>query len=282
MGGTGFIGGYLAKKLSARQGCEIIIIHNNDLPLGKKFDNICYYQLNLAEPNKEFKELVNFAEIIVILTRPDERIIDNLISAIKPASQLKKIIYFSSLLLYNNFPGRQNEKSSLKPITDYERVKCAEELKLLEFVQKNSFKLCITRLANVYGDIKNKGVINFILLSMLNGGEVVINGKGDSIRDYIFIEDAIAWLDFIIFWNQKNKKEIINLCAGKGYNVKELVWAVEQIFKKKIKTIAGARVKEKKIIIGDNKKIIALSGRKLKYDLIKGLKKTHNNYDARI
>ena len=109
---------------------------------------------------------------------------------------------------------------------------------------------------------------------------VRLNGKGDSVRDYMFIEDAVNWLERLIFYSQKNKIEVFNLCSGRGYSVKELVNSAEKLSGRKAETSAGPAVKEKKTIIGDNKKIVKLSGRKLKYNLIQGLKKTYKNYSA--
>lgn len=277
MGGTGFIGEYLTKKLSNKENCQITIASNKKF-LKSNSSCIRYIRLDLTKLSKRLEKLINSANIIVVLTQPNKKIIENLISTIKSDSCLKKIVYLSSALIYDNINGRQNEKSIVNPITDYERGKYEEERMLSKFIQGKDFKLCITRLANVYGNVKNRGLINHIFLSVLNNSPMVINGKGSSVRDYIFIDDVVVWLDFIIFWNQKNKKEIINICTGRGYKVNEVLETAELIIGKKAKVIVGDSVHEKKVIIGDNKKIINLSGIRLKYNLIEGLQQTYNNY----
>lgn len=277
LGGTGFIGEYLVKKLSNRKNCKVVIAHNGESPKSSS-KRIHYVQLDLTRSGRKLEKVINSADIIVILTQPNRKIIENLISAIKPSGCLKKIVYLSSVLIYGNFKGKQAENFPVNPITDYERGKYGEELMLSELIKDKSLKLCIARLANVYGDVKNRGLINHIFLAILNNGKMTINGKGDSVRDYIFIEDVAAWLDFLIFWNQKNKREIVNICTGKGHSVKEVLKKAEQITKGKTKVTIGAPIQEKKTIIGDNKKITGLSRIKLKYNLIKGLQQTYKNY----
>jgi UDP-glucose 4-epimerase len=281
IGGSGFIGEYLTKKISAKKNCEIIVVYNSAF-LKEKFTNVSYVKTDLTKPDKGLKETVNLVDAIVIMTQPNEKIIDNLIKTIKPESFLKKIIYLSTILLYDNFIGKQDESFSLNPATDYERGKFQEENKLSKFIRKNDLKLCIVRLSNVYGDIKNKGLINFIFLSLLNEKPMIINGEGGSVRDYIFIEDVVNWLDFLIFWNQKKKEEIFNICTGKGYSVKEVVNTVEKIVGKKVEKINGPAALEKKKIIGNNDKIVNISSMNPRYNLKKGLKKTRESYLAKL
>lgn len=277
LGGTGFIGEYLTDKLICRKDCEVIVTCK-EKPSRPNSKNCSYVKLNLERASKKLERIINSSDIIVILTQPNSKIIENLISSINPKSHLKKMLYLSSVLIYGNSSSNQDEKSALDPATDYEKGKYEEEKKLSEFIKGKEIKLCIARLANVYGDVKNKGLINYIFLSVLNKKEIKVNGKGDSIRDYIFIEDVANFLEFLVFLNQKSRKEIFNICTGKGYSVKKVIKEVEKKLEKKIKIINGMPVDEKKKIIGNNKKIADLSGIKLKYGLTKGLNKTYKNY----
>lgn len=282
IGGSGFIGGYLTKKVITREDCEAIIVYNNNLFLLEKSANVSYVKIDLVKPTKELGGLVNSVDIIVIMTQPSEKIIDNIIAAINSKSYLKKIIYFSTVLLYDNCISKQDECFPLNPVSDYEQGKFQEENKLSEFIKNNDLQLCIVRLSNVYGDIKNKGLIKLVFDSLLNGKPMVINGEGDSVRDYIFVEDVATWVDFLIFWNQKNQKEIYNVCTGIGYSVKEVVHAVENIVGKEVEKTYGPVIPEKKMIIGNNEKVAGLSGMNARYDFHEGLKKTYENYLATL
>ncbi|MDQ1284089.1 MAG: UDP-glucose 4-epimerase [Patescibacteria group bacterium] len=270
----------MAEKLSRRKSNKVFVV-GKDVALSKNnCENIEYVQLDLTEQSDEFKQLADSADVAVIMTQPNERIIDNLISTIKSTNRLKKIVYLSSALIYDNFEDKQNETFSPNPMTDYERGKLTEEQKLEKFTDDAGFNLCVARLSNVYGDVKNRGLINFVFLSLLNDEELTINGKGDSVRDYIFVEDVVDYIDFLIFWDQKREKETFNICTGKGYSVIDVVQTVEKIAGKEIKNKFSPAVPEKGMIIGNNKKIVELSGMKPKYDLVKGLRQTYKNYLA--
>ena len=122
-------------------------------------------------------------------------------------------------------------------------------------------------------------VINYIILSAINGSRFTIYGDKDKeVRDYIFIEDAVNLLDFLIFYKQREPKEVFNVCAGVGYSIQELIDATESITGRKIDFEERKAVLGKQSHIGENKKILELSGYKLAYNLGAGLNKTYSNY----
>lgn len=254
-GGSGFIGGHLAEKLGERKDCEIKIAGSRSPAGAEGLD----------------------AEIIVVLTQPGPA--KNLLPAITASEKLKKIVYLSSLLIYPDSPEKQDENSRPDPKTEYEKNKYQEELMLWEATEKIGCRLCVARLSNVYGDVKNRGVVDKIMTSLIPGNKFIVYGdKHKKKRDYIFIEDAVNLLFFLIFYEQQKPKEIFNICTGAGYSIQELIDAAENAAGQKINFEEGAPIFEKQIIIGDNKKILALSRYKFKYDLFAGLKETYKNY----
>ncbi|KKS95710.1 hypothetical protein A3B05_01675 [Candidatus Giovannonibacteria bacterium RIFCSPLOWO2_01_FULL_43_160] len=256
-GGAGFIGEYLAKNLAGRDGCELKIIDRYSKERGKDLD----------------------VEMIVVLTQPGSPVSDILIPAITASKKLKKIVYLSTLLIYPDSSEKQDENIQPDPKTEYERNKYQEELMLEKAAKKIGCQLCIARLSNVYGDVKNRGIINYIILSAIKGNLLTVYGDKDKkIRDYIFIEDAANLLEFLIFYKQQNLKEIFNICTGSAYSIQELIDMAERVTGRKINFEKGAPTLEKLINIGDNQKILALSHYKLKYNLAHGLKKTYKNY----
>ena len=184
----------------------------------------------------------------------------------------------STLLVYPSLLKRQSETATLDPMTKYEQEKVKEEKLLSEFTKNNNIQLTIARLGNVYGDVKNKGIINYIFLSFFKGNPLTINGDGKQIRDYIFIEDVISYLKLLVEKKQNVQNEIINLCSGIGVSIIEIVKIIEKIVKKKIQYKLGKPVIEKNCIIGENLKIVKLLNRRLKCDIKKGLNKTYLNY----
>ena len=256
-GGTGFIGEHLAKKLSARKDCKITSVGSSNINEGNYLD----------------------AEVIVVLTQPGTAVRDVLIQKITASKKLKKIIYLSSLLIYPDSPRPQNEKVVPMPATEYERSKYKEELKISRFAKTIGCSLTVIRMANVYGDIKNLGILNNIFLSLIHGHDFIIRGDGNKIvRDYVFVEDAAGLIEFFIFLKQKNQREVVNVSTGKGYTVRDLIGMVENITGKEVYFKVGSPTPEKKFSIGDNKKMLKLTNYKFNYSLHDGLQIAYKNY----
>lgn len=277
LGGNGFIGDYLAAKLKQKSRHEFKVVGRASLTaVDAGYD---YIRLDLSRPDKKIQELIDWSDVVVVLTRDKIQIIDNLLAALRARCRPIRIVYLSTLLLYSDSDLPQDESVPVEPKTDYEKSKYVEEQKLLQFVTENTWcKLCVVRMANVYGDIKNRGVINSIFHALSTSAPLRINGPGDSARDYIFIEDAAELLSFLTLWQQESSYEIVNICNGQVYDVQEIKRMVEEITGAKIVTVRGPAVAEKKRIIGNSKKILNLSGYQMKYDIVRGLKKTFENY----
>ena len=213
------------------------------------------------------------------MTPPGSAVRDVLIPEITASKKLKKIIYLSSLLIYPDSPRPQNEKAAPMPATDYERSKYKEELKISRFAKKIGCPLVVIRMANVYGDIKNLGILNNIFLSLIRGHDFIIRGDGDKIvRDYIFVEDAARLIEFFIFFKQKNQHEVVNVSTGNGYTVRDLVGIVESVTGKRVDFKVGSPTSEKKFSIGDNEKLLKLTNYKFNYSLPEGLRAAYKNY----
>lgn len=257
LGGKGFIGEYLAKALDI--AChQVIVVEREQNLKDSQFEN---------------------AQILAVLTQPDPKIIRDVVLAARSFKTLKKILYTSTLLLYPESEKKSDEKVLPVPLTSYEKNKYDEELLLVSGLQKTAVKLCIARLGNVYGDVKNKGVINNIYDSVLKNLDLKILGDPKlKIRDYIFIEDAVSLLTFLISYNQKPQAEVFNICSAKGHSLNTVIEKIEKISGKKVNFKTGKGVSEKAINIGQNRKILKKSGYKMKYGLKSGLKKTYENY----
>ena len=277
IGGTGFVGSYLARKLLKEPAVNLSVIHASALA-EKPFPSVSYHQMDLTQENGQLRDITNRADTIMILTQPNELIIQNIIAAIRDSATPKKIVYLSTLLLYPDSENPQKEETLPEPISIYEEKKFLEEKLLAGFVNGKHIVLSIVRLANVYGDVKNNGVIAQIFQSLMEGKTLIINGQGNQKRDYIFLEDAAELLECFIFHEQKVSIEVFNICTGIAYTVNELIEKIEKVTKQKVSYSNGPAVLEKQIIIGDNSKILNLSEYRLKYDLAKGLKKTYTNF----
>lgn len=274
IGGTGFIGDYLVQNLNRKKNIRILVIYK-DTPPVRRLPNAQYFQVNGAQNPKKLFEIIKSADYLILLARPNFKLINNIIQS---ELAFKKIIYTSTILIYPNSSKKQNEKSKLKPANDYEKNKIKEEKLLSEYAENTGNPLTIARLTNVYGNVKNRGVIHWILSALIAKQPFVVNNSGEPVRDFIFVEDVAKYLELLINFSQKEKIEVFNVCTGIGFSLNQLIAEVELITNKKLKTKTGNTTEEKNSIIGDNKKIIRATGYEPKFDIRSGLSKAYQNY----
>lgn len=274
IGGTGFIGDYLTEELSGSENVDIKIVYRNTAP-GKKIPGIDYLKIDTEKDDEPFHQVLLKTDYLIILSRPDSKLIQRIINS---GLTFKKIIYISTLLLYPNSPLKQNEESDLIPINDYERDKIGEERMLIDFAKNSGVKLTIARLTNVYGDIKNRALIHWILQALVKGQEFKVNNNGLPIRDFIFVRDAAKYIRLLTFLDQDLDVEIYNVCTGQGFSINQVIKEAEKVAGRKIKIQKGESIEEKLSVIGDNSKIVKATGFKPEYTLESGLREAYKNY----
>ena len=280
IGGAGFIGSYLVNNLAAQSGLKLAVIYHEDLPKESQLPGVSYHQMDLTNAPDEFSTLVNSSDCVVSLATPNISLIENLVASIK-LSGSKKIVYTSTMLVYPDSEKRHSETVGPQPETKYEKDKVAEEQVLMKFVGTSKTRVCIARLGNVYGDVKNRGLIGYIMLALKNSSVLTINGQSEHRPDYIFVQDVVNLLEFLIFYPQQSELEIFNICSGQDYTINEVIAVAEKIAGQKIKKVYSKPIKEKLSVIGNNRKILNVSGYQLKYDLVAGLQQAYHNYSAK-
>lgn len=269
VGGTGFIGDYLVRKLHEESKVLLSVFFRETQP-NLRLSNVEYFQIGKA-PDSVFRNI----DCLVILTQPN---LDSLKLLLKKISGVKKIIYASTLLLYPDSQIPVSEESEILSLSDYEKGKADEEKILMDYAKNSDTKLVIARIANVYGDIKNKGVIQKIVNAAETGSDFSVNNEGSQVRDYVFVEDVADYLGSLIKYETQSFFEIFNICTGKGVSINQLLTYLEEITGKKIIRKSGTDVMEKGSIIGDNSKAVEALGFKPKFDIKSGLLKTYQNY----
>lgn len=274
IGGTGFVGDYLVKRLIKNPELSLKIIYRKTLPTIVQ-KNVEYLKIDSAlEPDK-FKTVLEQTDYLIILSRPDKRLIQNIIQS---GFKFKKVLYTSTILIYPNSNMRQFENAELVPANDYEKEKIEEEKMLCDYAKASGSKLIIARLTNVYGDIKNRALVHWIFKALINKSAFKLNNRGEPIRDFIFVEDAARYLEVLLFLKQKAEVEIFNVCSGEGFSINQVLEIVEEISGEKIKIDQGLVTDEKLSVIGDNSKVIMVTGVSPEYNLRSGLEKTYQNY----
>jgi UDP-glucose 4-epimerase len=278
LGGTGFVGEYLTRFVAEDRNNRVCVVSNTMPSESERVPGAAYRHADLTVSDPALAELFEHVEVLVILTRPNAQIMENLLSILPTAPRLRKIVYASTLLLYPDSAERQDESCAIDPVSEYERGKADEERTLSSYARSRDLTIAIARLANVYGDVKNEGIIGRMFRSLFDGRALVLNGEGLQKRDYIFVEDVAEALKALIDNTQTAPVDVWNVCTGAGYSIRELGERIEAISGTKLEWTNGPPTPEKQSVIGNNAKITALIGRPARYPLDSGLRKAYENY----
>ena len=254
VGGTGYIGEYVTKMLQIHSNVTVAVI---GLESHDTYDS-------------------NLIDDIIWLARPDGLAIADFFTDSVTWKNLKSIVYASTALLYKDELVSHDENGTIDPLQPYEKLKFKEEQWIRGYASNLKVSLLITRFANVYGGVKNRGIVYHMMHALISNNTLTINGDGDIRRDFIFIEDLVDHLEYLLFNIKINDFSIYNICTGKQYSVNEIIAALEKVSGKKLKVVHGAAIIEKKNMSLLNDSIVKLSGFAPKHNLIEGLTKTYN------
>lgn len=198
------------------------------------------------------------------------------------------IIIFSGTSTQCGIPEKLpvDEKIFDDPITTYDFHKLQAE-RWLKFYSRQGWVRSVSfRLTNVYGpgpksSSADRGIMNLMIKKALNGEELTIYGKGEYIRDYIYIDDVIsAFLSVSVHINEVDGKHFV-LGSGIGTTIHNAIRMVgnlvgqhlgKKIKVKSIKPPSGLLDIENRNFIADISSLCNKIAFKIKFDLKEGIK----------
>lgn len=251
-GASGFIGEYVMKQMP-----------------------VDTHAVNSKTSEKEVLRLIQHARRILWLV-PPAGILEKMVSELQKNTGLERFLYVSTLLLYPGSEKPVSETAIIAPHTPYERAKSSEEEMLVATFVRAPEKLIIARLANVYGDVKNTGVIGKIFSTLKTDATLAINGDGSQRRDFIHVDDAARLL--VGLFNAKDAAGTYNVSTGESHAVSEIITRIENIGGKKLNVSYGGSSEKKTCVVGDNAKLSALLHPQPCISLDTGLKKAYTCY----
>ena len=169
------------------------------------------------------------------------------------------------------------EETLLCPVNHYGTVKLCMEKVLQTFGIQNGLDYKIARIANLYGPGQNfeKGVgfIDAAVKHALHHEKIVVWGDGETIRDYIYIEDACAMLECLMRDQGDNFVFNLSTCVGTSQN--EILRVLQGLNEDVQVQYKEKRSVDVKCMILDNRKICALYPQKL-VDVESGITKYYH------
>tara|TARA_B110000014_G_scaffold231002_1_gene192801 strand:+ start:202 stop:1134 length:933 start_codon:yes stop_codon:yes gene_type:complete len=297
-GGTGFIGSNICKLL-IKNNHNVKIFDNNFRGSINKINNIKknikFIKGDIRDKKQLNKALKNTDAVIHLAyingtkffySKPDlvldvaikgiSNIIDGCIK-----NKIKELYLASSSEVYqtpNKIPTTESESLKVpdifNPRYSYGGGKILTELMGIHYGKKYFNKLIIFRPHNVYGkDMGFEHVIPEFInrFKKLKGKKFKIQGTGNEIRSFIYIEDFISAFNLIL---KKGKHlNIYNIGTSERIKIKNLAYKLSKILKKKI-SIKKTPLRKggTNIRVPDISKIKKL-GFKSKFNLDQGIKK---------
>lgn len=253
-GGNGFIGSHLAEELilngfrvkvfdtfkggiknleGVQNNIELIqgdFFSETDVPNALQDVDYVFHYISTTNPQTAVKD-------------PVFDIQSNVIGSVKmfqyaQNAGVKKIFFSSSggTVYGEPFSLPIKESAPANPVNPYAISKLAIERYLDFFYRNYGMQYVVLRYSNPYGErqnpLGNQGVIPIFLNKINNNERPTIFGDGNSVRDYIYIEDAIDATLAVV--KKEPESQVLNIGHGKGTTLNELIQIMEEITGKNI------------------------------------------------
>ena len=282
LGGTGFLGQPLLKKLEQKHSLKIMI-HNSKIKTeAEKFKG------NILDKMSFFNEIRNDETIINLLGQftPNESdyIKSNIVGGLNLLNsciekKIKQIILISSINVYGenlNIPSKENDP--LNPISSYGQIKMITEQIYKHFSKMYGINIPVLRLAGIYGTNQDKGFLAQIIKSVKDKTIIPIcYNKGEQQRDLLYIDDAINCIMNAVDC-QLSGFNTFNVSSGKRYSMKELISMIGKISESKISVKYSSEIPDERCIWADNTKAKKLLNFSPEIEIQTGLTNTINQF----
>jgi len=245
IGGSGFIGSFLIKRLLDQ--------NNNVINFDKHPSNISSSSLKTVIG--DVKNIDNFSNLpkdiafvyVLAAVHKDDISDHNLyydtnhfgmINILNYCSEISvnNIIFFSSAAVYgNNFSNASEESKNLNPENDYGKSKVLAEKELNNwFLDKINRKVTIIRPSVVYGKGSKSNMNRMI--DHISRGRFIMVGSGDNLKTVCYVENLV---NFTIYIQSESIDSygVYNYADFPHYKMKTLVNEISKIVKKRIISI---------------------------------------------
>jgi UDP-glucose 4-epimerase len=291
--GAGFIGQHLIRYL-LEQSYNIKVLDIIDCPddFKKKVTWICGSFLD----DNSVREAVKGSDILFHLissTVPGDHVDENeeirinvtqtnnlLDTCVKEC--IKRVVFISSASVYgiqNSMPIYENAVTD--PISSHGIQKLTIEKYLQLYKYEHALDCKIMRLSNPFGPGQNlngrQGFIALAIGRILENKPIMIRGDGETIRDFIYIDDVIKACSLLAFRNSQGV--VFNIGSGKGYSLNKVISTIEDLLERRLNVeYFGERLVDIPVSVFDIGKAFSILGFKPACDLKEGLRSMLRHY----
>lgn len=171
---------------------------------------------NNFQPAIKLNEMVNAEEYTMNCIGVTSKILNYCLTG---NIKMNKIIYSSTAAVYGDNKCSV-ETDELKPSSLHASLKASNEKLIEKFCVDNKIDYTITRVFNMYGGNDEFSIISKILLAIRKNKELTIINNGNSIRDFIHVQDvADIYVKLIDIKNVR----VLNIGTGIGKSVKNII-----------------------------------------------------------
>ena len=136
------------------------------------------------------------------------------------------------------------ETDHLLPICSYGAQKASIEAFLNVYHHVHQMKTIIARVSNPYGydprENRFQGIIPIFLRALKDGREIVL--FGDTVRDYIHIDDVVGAL--VKLGSYEGNGSIFNIGSGEGISLHYLVQLIERLAQKEFCSVRHTQIRD--------------------------------------
>lgn len=247
LGGSGFIGSHLCEALlKAGHRVKVLVpkglsLHNLDGIINQI--EVLRFDLDEAGKQDEIWGGIDRVFHLACTTRPKTAnddpardLEENLVSTVRVldrciANDVGRLIFMSSGGTVYGKPENLpiSEDRIMAPLCSYGIHKLAIERYMHLYEKLHSLDYRVARVANAYGERQaiygNQGLVGTILERMLTGQAIHVYGKGETVRDYIYVADIVTAL---LRLAEKNTfSRVFNVGSGCGHSVLDIIRIIE-------------------------------------------------------
>lgn len=217
----------------------------------------------------------NLQDEIVQNVLPTLRLLDAMVE-----TGVKRIIFASSggTVYGEGRIDRPNaEEDQLKPLCSYGVQKAAIESYLHLYQHMHGLSPVIARIGNPYGPNfqknRTQGIIPILIRKLVEGESIEL--YGDTVRDYLYIDDVIRAL--VCMLDYQGKETVFNVGSGEGIWLHDLIREIERAVGKKFSQIDHDEIRSCDVSVNtlDIQRIKKELGWSLTVPLVEGIQKTY-------